>query len=173
MCQTTALDVATSVSSTWTALVIKVCLCPGYFSVTARWMRVHAVRMWLLLCTEWSKCPTKATCYGSSKHCNSLKPSFPFSLRFYYYCCLLITVCSKLSGHDRWSLVPGSNCRSDAGSCIYTSDTGIPCNLTICICGSARDWQQSYNEYLTEKPATWKKHHTAKIHNVLFARRNF
>lgn len=156
-------------SSTWIALAIKVCLCPGYFSVPARWMRVQALRMCLLLCIGG---PTKATCYGNSKHCNFLKPSFPFSLCFYYSYCLLITVCSKLSGHDQWSLVSGSKCRCDAGSCIHTSDTGIPCNFTICW-GAAHDWQQPFNEYLTEKPATWKKHHTTKTHNVLFTRRNF
>lgn len=33
--------------------------------------------------------------------------------------------------------------------------------------------EQPYNEYLTEKPATWKKHHKTKIHNVLFTRRIF
>lgn len=52
-------------------------------------------------------------------------------------------MCSKLSRHAQCSLLPGCNCRSDAASCIYTSDPGIPCTFTICQ-GAGHDWQQPY-----------------------------
>lgn len=63
-----------------------------------------------------------------------------------------------------WSLLPGSNCRFDAGTYIYTSNTAIPCTICRgagpdCLAGNhtIKTWWKNLQ---CERSITWLKYTT-------------